>query len=55
MLQEHIANMLLEQCAFQIVLEHIWLKKFFQIKNGPAPYFPNGPGQYGPGLYGPGP
>ena len=29
----------LEQCAFQImVLEHIWLKTFFQIINGPGPW-----------------
>ena len=35
LLQEHIANMLQEQGAFQImVLEHIWLRQFFQVIDG---------------------
>ena len=29
-----------------MVLEHIWLRKFFQTMNGPGPY---GSRQYGPG------
>ena len=54
LLQEHIANMLLEQFAFQIRSWSIWLRKFFQIINGPGPYYINGPGPYninGPGPY----
>ena len=38
LLQEHIANMLLEQCAFQIWFWRIFdLENFFQIMNGPGP------------------
>ena len=33
-------------CILDMVLEHIWLKKFFQIINGPGQ---NGPEPYGPG------
>ena len=33
-------------CISNMVLEHIWLIKFFQIINGPGPY---DPGAYGPG------
>ena len=41
LLQEHIANKLLEQCAFQDWSWRIFdLKKFFQIVNGPEPYGP---------------
>ena len=35
-----------------MLLDHIWLRIFFQIINGPGPY---SPGSYGPGAAGPGP
>ena len=58
MLQEHIwkASLLQEQyskhasgavCISNMVLGHIWLRKLFQIINGP--------GQCGPGAYDPRP
>ena len=33
-------------CILNMVLVHIWLRKFFQVINGIGPY---GPGAYGPG------
>ena len=38
LLQEHI-NAPEAVCIFSnMILEHIWLKMFFQIINGPGPY-----------------
>ena len=39
-------------CIQIMLLEHIWLRIFFQIINGPGPY---GPGAACPAPYGPGP
>ena len=35
-------------CISNMVLQHIWLRKFFQIMNSPGPQDLNGPGPYGP-------
>ena len=42
---------------YNMVLEHIWLRIFFQIFSGPWPYGPAayGPWPFGPAAYGPWP